>query len=659
MIRNVTLPGGETAWAIIEPPDGSSPVELSIMAPQASERSLAEREARRLAAAAPRLRIRWTSTAAALDDLPSALTGITDDHVIIPLWPWLDDTTPWSGSLILCWDEQTATVNPPDPDSWQHRAPAIVGRLSRIPDIAIAGDAISISWDIAEDGPLAYAWSPPAPAPSPGPDLPDGTQVSIWPWHLLPSRMRILSSVRLHTLGDHRATASSTYPHSPWRIVELGNVVLPEPAAAMAWLWHHAGDYIWIPDPSHRASLLAAAPQGASSIDISPAEWADAHPWIASLGPERYSAHRVTGRAGNTITISPSLPAAITPATCSIHRAILCRLDGEVSVRIWPGYAEMSTRWTELPPEYAAQPPGWTRGTHIGHVPPIARLYEVIIRGITWRWTDWEADLSWAAQTYPSRPTEPPTIIQSSDLQDDALSLRMRRAGASGADWLDLWRPGALLDARLVIRECNPDGANATNVLAIWQGTITAITWDGPIATVQAEPLHATLGRHIPRLLIQHGCNHRLFDSLCGLSRSAWIFTASVVSASGPQVTIGSITRPGGLPAGFGFEHWFAWGMLERSSGEQIIIADSAALAGGQITLSLLSPPEEPLAAGETITLLPNCDGLPSTCQAYDAASNPTGKFDNWANFGGFPYLPALNPSLRVTTQSIHTGGKK
>ena len=41
----------------------------------------------------------------------------------------------------------------------------------------------------------------------------------------------------------------------------------------------------------------------------------------------------------------------------------------------------------------------------------------------------------------------------------------------------------------------------------------------------------------------------------------------------------------------------------------------------------------------------PGCDGIYTTCQAYDSANNPTGKFNNYLNFGGEPFTPGVNPS--------------
>ena len=52
--------------------------------------------------------------------------------------------------------------------------------------------------------------------------------------------------------------------------------------------------------------------------------------------------------------------------------------------------------------------------------------------------------------------------------------------------------------------------------------------------------------------------------------------------------------------------------------------------------------------AGSMVTLLPGCDRSMTTCQT---------KFNNYANFGGHPFVPARNLSMNVTTNA--QGGAK
>lgn len=62
---------------------------------------------------------------------------------------------------------------------------------------------------------------------------------------------------------------------------------------------------------------------------------------------------------------------------------------------------------------------------------------------------------------------------------------------------------------------------------------------------------------------------------------------------------------------------------------------------------------------GDGLVIYPGCDGLYTTCQAYDAVINPTGKFNNKVNFGGEPFTPIANPSANGLPILNTQGSKK
>jgi hypothetical protein len=116
------------------------------------------------------------------------------------------------------------------------------------------------------------------------------------------------------------------------------------------------------------------------------------------------------------------------------------------------------------------------------------------------------------------------------------------------------------------------------------------------------------------------------------------------------------------LAAGALFENWFAGGWIEWVPGggflqRRALLASTSPAAGAlQLTLDRWwtgSP-----APGDALVLYPGCDGQRATCLAFDPATNPAGKFNNYANFRGAPFTPAGNPSL-VRRSGGNAGAKK
>ena len=78
-------------------------------------------------------------------------------------------------------------------------------------------------------------------------------------------------------------------------------------------------------------------------------------------------------------------------------------------------------------------------------------------------------------------------------------------------------------------------------------------------------------------------------------------------------------------------------------------MAARATPAGGQIRLALTSPLVAAPSAGDTVALYPGYDGQAET------ASNT---FNNYANFGGFPFIPTGNPFVLRIPTNVGTGKK-
>jgi uncharacterized phage protein (TIGR02218 family) len=126
----------------------------------------------------------------------------------------------------------------------------------------------------------------------------------------------------------------------------------------------------------------------------------------------------------------------------------------------------------------------------------------------------------------------------------------------------------------------------------------------------------------LPRNVYQPGCVHTLFDSGCGLARTAFASTTSVASGSTAVLLNCSL----GQAAGY-FDRgyvMFVGGVLDGV--RRTIKSHTAGV------LNLFSPLPSVPTVGASFTAYPGCDKLQATC---------TSKFSNVINFRGAPYIPA------------------
>jgi len=136
------------------------------------------------------------------------------------------------------------------------------------------------------------------------------------------------------------------------------------------------------------------------------------------------------------------------------------------------------------------------------------------------------------------------------------------------------------------------------------------------------------LNIQMPRVLFQPQCSHSLYDAGCTLSRAAFTVSGAVVGSGGTVSQFNtSLTQADG---------YFNLGVITFTSGANSGLKRYVRTylnASGQV--ALVQPLGAPPANGDTFTIYPGCDKTPTTC---------LGKFNNVANYRGFPYVP--NPEI-------------
>jgi uncharacterized phage protein (TIGR02218 family) len=157
--------------------------------------------------------------------------------------------------------------------------------------------------------------------------------------------------------------------------------------------------------------------------------------------------------------------------------------------------------------------------------------------------------------------------------------------------------------------------------ITVWQGRVLSAEWRGSKAVLTCEPVFTSLKRPGLRRKYQAQCPHILYGAQCGLNNFAFSATDNLTGVAGAV-----ITAPGFVDS---VDFYFGGYMQFDNREVRTIIGDDGA---GNLTLNIgLSE----LEIGSSVTVFQGC------AHDLDACKN---KFNNLENYGGFPYVPKINP---------------
>lgn len=152
-----------------------------------------------------------------------------------------------------------------------------------------------------------------------------------------------------------------------------------------------------------------------------------------------------------------------------------------------------------------------------------------------------------------------------------------------------------------------------------WMGRVLGVEVSSDAARIRCESAQVSLKRIGLRRLYSRACSHVLYSAACGATPIS--ASAVVSSVEGRHVDL-----EGGVPAGV--SGGLAGGWLQTPAGARHMIVSETGSG-----VDLLTPVALPV--GATVQLTVGCDHSTATCQA---------RFNNLANYGGFPAIPTKNP---------------
>lgn len=215
------------------------------------------------------------------------------------------------------------------------------------------------------------------------------------------------------------------------------------------------------------------------------------------------------------------------------------------------------------------------------------------------------------------------------DVDQQQITISARTADTvGGVPFLQALRTGVfdgceIQRERAFLNSWSPaDTANPIGSVILFKGRIGTIDSVGRTSaqiTVNSDLI--LLDLQMPRNVYAAGCQHVLYDSGCGLVKSAFGFSGTVGAGS-----TNSVIKWSGAVA-----EKFHQGTISFSSGVNAGVSANIKSAVPGVSLTLSYPLTNAPGTGDSFTAYWGCDHTQATC---------TNKFNNVANFRGFPYIP-------------------
>lgn len=245
-------------------------------------------------------------------------------------------------------------------------------------------------------------------------------------------------------------------------------------------------------------------------------------------------------------------------------------------------------------------------------------LYYFQIGSTGYRYTSAEDEMSFGGNTYYPRSIQRTNPEQGTDERRQEIEITLPSNDDVAARYIGIV-PGE--QTTLTITRYHRGDAEA---YILWSGKIVGAAYkqQGAYCTLRGMTTEAAFSRLVPRLKFQGLCNHVLYDSQCALARSSYKYSGTCSTISGNTVTVAGVGAAHG--AGWAVGGYISFGDLDY----RLVIAQS----GDILTLRI---PFENDPTGETLDVYAGCDHTLTTCNS---------KFSNAANYGGFPFVPTINP---------------
>lgn len=300
----------------------------------------------------------------------------------------------------------------------------------------------------------------------------------------------------------------------------------------------------------------------------------------------------------------------------SICPLILCRFASDEFKYFYVSNeaAVIHNRFSELPKEYTAT----------SSVNRVSYAYTFTNVNGTFRYVDYPRPVTIGGNTYEPSNIVHERIQRNENFLDEQVRIQV------GVDYTAhplraFINPQTNYRTYLTVEYLTVDHSNDTATATTeFTGEVDEIGYDpeGNISLTCSTTFKRGRTGIVPNFTLQKKCNWRLYSTNCGLNSATYQTTTTVTSATATSIVYGALANTT-LEA----TNWLTYGTVTYNNESRTITKHDSGASAIYINAPFSTTP----SATDTITVLPGCAKTNAAC---------VNKFNNVANFGGFPLLP-------------------
>lgn len=234
-----------------------------------------------------------------------------------------------------------------------------------------------------------------------------------------------------------------------------------------------------------------------------------------------------------------------------------------------------------------------------------------------WRYTSSANDVVKSNETFSAEYIKRDEVRQVDDIAKGGLKVTLSRTNEFASSFLGNAPEG--VTTLTIWRAHFTDGAS--EYVAYWKGRLLKTSASGSEITLDCESIFSSLKRPGLRARYERSCRHSLYNARCTLSMSSFQLVAYVSGADGIDLVIADASAQ--------VDGYYTGGVVMDDNGSYRLITKHVGTAI-RINRRFAASP-----GNTNVTLYPGCDKAKATCIS---------KFNNLPNFGGFPFIPTINP---------------
>ena len=343
------------------------------------------------------------------------------------------------------------------------------------------------------------------------------------------------------------------------------------------------------------------------------------------------------GNGTERVTIADAASPAITTEDAA-YKCHLVRLVGNEKIKFFDEQiAFKEIKMQEVVEEYS----------DAIEVPKKVYLYKFTCNSVSFYYTSYEKNISstfagsFLSKNFVPKSINHGPIRKSTKAEREEITIS---AVYGQISILDYWVPFAI--SQPVEVEIFETTENApTTGRTIFYGRLQSVQAKGRKLTVKAASVLDAYAARVPKFLISPRCNHHLYSAGCTIDKTNF----DELNLNVDDIGTGYIDVSG---ASVTTDAYFSFGWVEYGTGENVeyrSIIKSEDLDGAGAHRLYINKPFDRLTTSDNVNIFAGCDGLYNTCNT---------KFSNTNNFGGHPFVPQHNLTLKAL-EVPPTGGKK